>query len=683
MNKYFSILNEKYAFSHLKVKEYETINKLRDQYRQIKSISETILNLSSPIGNREGALLMEKMDLLTDNMINDAKKLHEYSRHNVLEEVKVINTHFYHNMLITISVFCVLTIAVIIYGLSLTKNIINPIRQLIEHMNYVANGNFEIKLDIRANDEIRKLANSFNHMTLKLKESRKLLRESEEHKRELLNSLKDGIYQCEPHFGGVFTWVNHACAEMFGYKSTEEMIGIKVEDVYVDPGDRIKLVEKIENDEVIKDFPTVFKKKNGDFFHAERNSNMIKDENGKPVRIEGIIRDITERKKIEDQLRKLSSAVEQSPATVVITDTDGKIEYVNSKFTQLTGYSFEESIGENPSILKSGKQSPETYRELWETITTGNEWRGEFCNKKKNGELYWELASISPIKNDKGVITNFIAVKEDITRRKQIEEELRITHKMSSIGRLSASVFHEILNPVNIISAHTQLLLMGAAKGSKTMEDLKSIQSEIDRIVNITNNLLKFSMKEDTETETIEVNSILKSTLVLIMPLLNLKKIKSITTFDEDMPEVKAHGSELRDVFLKLITNSIEAMPEGGTLTVVTQIARSSELEIQRAEGEDTELKTQYSRLKGDSVRITFADTGCGIAKENVDKMFEPFFSTKKEIKGVGLGLSSSYAIIDGYGGRISVESEDGKGTTFIIDLPVLRRKTTQNKNQQ
>ncbi|MFQ5956862.1 MAG: PAS domain-containing protein, partial [Candidatus Brocadiales bacterium] len=133
----------------------------------------------------------------------------------------------------------------------------------------------------------------------------------------------------------------------------------------------------------------------------------------------------SERKHTEESLRKLSQAVEQSPSMVVITDIKGNIEYVNPKFTQLTGYTFKEAIGKTPRILKSGKTPPEVYKQLWKTITSGGEWRGEFCNKKKNGELYWEDASISPIRSKEGVITHFVAVKEDITERKLEEAQFK------------------------------------------------------------------------------------------------------------------------------------------------------------------------------------------------------------------------------------------------------------------
>lgn len=263
---------------------------------------------------------------------------------------------------------------------------------------------------------------------------------------------------------------------------------------------------------------------------------------------------------------------------------------------------------------------------------------------KQNGtEISIEL-SLSAVK--RGGKWNAIGIIRDISERKRIEHELRVSHKMMSVGRLSASVFHEILNPVNIISAHTQLLLMEAEKGSKAEEDLSSIQGEIGRIVEITESLLKFSRDEGGDVEQVEINALLENVLSLLRTEFNSKNIKSVLKLEKELPAVTAHGGELRQVFLDIITNAIEAMPDGGTLTIKTL-------------------------LKREFIEISFKDEGCGIAESDIGNVFEPFFSTKKEIKGVGLGLSSSYAIIHGYGGRMTVESEERKGTTFIIDLPV------------
>ncbi len=165
------------------------------------------------------------------------------------------------------------------------------------------------------------------------------------------------------------------------------------------------------------------KKKNGELYWEYASISPVRDEQGAITNYVAVKEDITERKRAEDELRKLSRAIEQSPSTVMITDAKGDIEYVNPKFAQLTGYAPEEAIGKNPRMLKPEWIPSEAYRKLWETITSGNEWHGEMCNKKKNGDLYWEYASISPVRNTKGDITHFIAVKEDITARKQAEEE--------------------------------------------------------------------------------------------------------------------------------------------------------------------------------------------------------------------------------------------------------------------
>lgn len=354
-------------------------------------------------------------------------------------------------------------------------------------------------------------------------------------------------------------------------------------------------------------------------------------------------------KRADEKIRMLSRAVEQSPSTVMITDAKGNIEYVNPKFVQLTGYTYKELIGQNLRTLKSGKTPSEEYERLWNIITSGNEWRGEICNKKKNGELYWESASISSIKNQEGVITHFIAVYEDITERKKIEEELKISYKMASIGRLTAGVFHEILNPVNIISSHVQLLLMEAEKDSKNEKDLKSIQEEIDRIVNITDGLLRFSRKDKHVVDEVEANGLLEKTVSIVEPEMKLKSIKFIRDFEKGLPKIMANSGELRQVFLNLITNARDAMPEGGALTISTRSVKKIEKLF---------------------VRIKFIDTGTGIKAEDIDKIFEPFFTTKDEVVGTGLGLSTSYSIIRNHEGTLSVDSEEGKGSTFIIDLP-------------
>jgi signal transduction histidine kinase len=233
-------------------------------------------------------------------------------------------------------------------------------------------------------------------------------------------------------------------------------------------------------------------------------------------------------------------------------------------------------------------------------------------------------------------------------------EKLTVSYKMASLGRLTAGVFHEILNPINIISSHIQLLLMEAEHGSQTEEDLKSVQEEIVRVTKITDSLLRFSRKEGSDSTQVEINDLLERSISIVEPDMKLNNINFIREFDKRLLMITANSNELRQVIMNLLNNAGDAMPEGGTITI-----RSENI---KADGRTF-------------VRIVVKDTGQGIEKGKLQKVFEPFFTTKKEGKGVGLGLSTSFTIIENHGGNISAKSTLGKGTEFIIDLPVRLHK--------
>jgi PAS domain S-box-containing protein len=238
----------------------------------------------------------------------------------------------------------------------------------------------------------------------------------------IVESSEDAIIS--KNLDGIITSWNAGAEHIYGYSAAEAIgkpITILIPPEY--PNEFPQLTEKIKRGEVIKHYETERIRKNGERIQVSLSLSPVKDEAGIIVGISAIGRDITERKRAEEKLAQLSRAVEQSPASIVITNPAGDIEYVNPKFVNLTGYTLAEALGKNPRILKSSEKGPEAYHELWQTITAGKEWRGEFHNKKKNGELYWESASISPIRDRAGRITHFVAVKEDITARKQTEAE--------------------------------------------------------------------------------------------------------------------------------------------------------------------------------------------------------------------------------------------------------------------
>ena len=263
------------------------------------------------------------------------------------------------------------------------------------------------------------------------------LLESNAQFRTLFEASPDAIMLIDPHDNWPILDCNTASCHMNGY-ARDELVGQSIDVLNISPGiptERAAYLEQIRKSGVLR-LEATHSRKDGTVFPIEVSTSLVML--GHREVVLGIDRDITERKRAEEELRKLSRAVEQNPASIIITDAAGNIEYVNPKFTQVTGYSSEEVIGKNPRILKSGETPAEGYAQLWATITAGKEWRGEFHNKKKNGELYWEFAIISPVLDANGAITHYVAVKEDITQRKQVEAELERQYREADYARSEA-----------------------------------------------------------------------------------------------------------------------------------------------------------------------------------------------------------------------------------------------------
>jgi PAS domain S-box-containing protein len=380
-------------------------------------------------------------------------------------------------------------------------------------------------------------------------------------------------------------------------------------------------------------------------------------------------RDITERKQTEEEMRKLSHAVEQSPSSVMITDLHGNIEYVNPKFAEVTGYSLEEVRGKNPRILKSGETPSEEYRKLWETITSGGEWHGVFHNRRRDGTLFWERVSISSVRDTSGTITHFIAVKEDITNQKSLEDQFRQAQKMEAIGQLAGGIAHDFNNILTAIIGYAHMLKMKLINDEKLGAYADYILSLSDKAANLTQSLLAFSRKQIINPKPVNLNDIIRTVEKLLFRIIG-EDIKLKTMLSEKDLVVMADHVQIEQALMNLATNARDAMPEGGRLTIET---------------EDVAMDHEYIKEHGYGTEglyavISVTDSGEGMDKETKGKIFEPFFTTKEVGKGTGLGLAMVYGIVKQHEGYINVYSEPGKGTTFRIYIPLIQARVEEIK---
>jgi PAS domain S-box-containing protein len=372
-------------------------------------------------------------------------------------------------------------------------------------------------------------------------------------------------------------------------------------------------------------------------------------------------RELAERKRAEENLRKLSVAVEQNPASIVITDTAGTIEYVNPHFTKLTGYTLEEVVGQTSSILKTGETGNEEYRKLWETILSGREWHGEFHNRKKDGELYWEQALIAPIRDNSYAITHFIAIKEDITERKQLEGQLRHAQKMDAIGQLAGGIAHDFNNILTAIVGYASIIQLKLPEGSQLRKNAEQITATAERGATLTQGLLAFSRKQTSNPVVVDLNEIINRVKQLLLRLISEDIYLEINLDQEGLP-ILADSGQIEQVLMNLSTNARDAMPQGGSIVIRTEaVTLNSDFVLAQGFG-----------TPGKYALFTCTDSGDGMEADVVKHIFEPFYTTKEMGKGTGLGLSIVYGIIKKHNGYIVCHSTIGLGTIFQIYLPLL-----------
>jgi PAS domain S-box-containing protein len=367
-----------------------------------------------------------------------------------------------------------------------------------------------------------------------------------------------------------------------------------------------------------------------------------------------------EQESAQELLRKLSRAVEQSADTVLITDRNGTIEYVNPAFETLTAYTRSEVCGKTPRILKSGEQCSETYQEMWKTLLSGNVYRGILVNRKKNGDPYYVEESISPVRDADGEITHFISNGRDLTDRLRLEAQLLQAQKMDAIGRLAGGVAHDFNNLLTIITSYAELALDAVPEESALEAKVHEILLAARRAAELTRQLLAFSRKQPQALRVVELNPVVGN-IAKMLPRLIGEDIEFSFVPGERLGQVRVDPMQIEQILMNLAANARDAMPEGGHLRIETS---------------DILLDGDYIHGKpavipmGHYALITVTDDGCGIPREDLPHIFEPFYTTKPSGKGTGLGLATVYGIVKQNRGFIWVYSEPGSGTIFKIYLP-------------
>jgi two-component system NtrC family sensor kinase len=491
------------------------------------------------------------------------------------------------------------------------------------------------------------------------KKFEKELKESEEKYRNLFERVRHGLYISTKE--GHFVDCNQAMWGLLGYPNQEEFLKIDIaRDLYVNLKDRETFMALVEKKGFVKDFEVEWKKKNGEKITVLLASSAKRDEKGTIIGYEGLNIDITDRKKMEKELKEandfLMNLIESSVDGIIVTDMKGDILLFNKGAEDLLGYKSEEVV--EKMNIRSIYQ-PGVAKEVMDKLRSpefggvGKLTSFPIFHRRKDGELIEGDLSASLIYDEKGNEIASVGIFKDLRERLKMERELREiqqallqSEKLAAMGRLTSQIAHELNNPIYGIMNTLELLKTEIPPESKRRRILELSLSEIQRLSEMLRNMLSFSKPEEEARKRINLNDLLEGILLMMERQMRESNVRVVLDLDSQIPEVMASTNQMRQVMLNMFKNAKEAMPNGGTLTV-------------RTANEDQK------------VSVHIQDSGVGIPEEIRNKIFEAFFTTKQKVKGVGLGLSVCYGIIKDHGGDIKVESEEGKGTTFIISLPI------------
>jgi two-component system, cell cycle sensor histidine kinase and response regulator CckA len=385
---------------------------------------------------------------------------------------------------------------------------------------------------------------------------------------------------------------------------------------------------------------------------AERN------EDGELRRVRAIGRDVTRHRLAEEHYRKLAQAMEQAPVSVIITTPGGVPQYVNSRYTEVTGRTLEEIFDREIPLLREGHANAAGYRQFCATVAAGRKWMGELRTTRRDGTELWEFVQISPVRNHLDEINYLLCLREDITERKMLEDQLRQAQKMESLGTLAGGIAHDFNNIIAIVRGFTELSLSLVQEDARLTRYLSTVHNAAMRASNLVAQIMAFSRKGEVAFSPIDPNRLIRE-LVGMLSETFPRTVEILTELETGGEPVLADANQLRQVLMNLCVNARDAMNGSGRLEIRTR----------RLSG--TNLRVPGAMIDQEYFVISVRDHGCGVSPEIKARLFEPFFTTKAQSGGTGLGLAVVYGVVTSHHGLIDVESVLGEGTTFHVYLPV------------
>ena len=500
------------------------------------------------------------------------------------------------------------------------------------------------------------------------REAEALARRAETRVHEAVQAALDSVITID-HESHIIEF-NIAAEKAFGY-SRDEILGQLITDTIIPVRLRERHLQGMQrhlNDDsapvIGKRLETIALHKDGHEFPVELSITPVKTENT-PV-FTAFIRDLSEQKESAEKISILSQAIEQAGESIIITDAEGIIEYVNSAFCTITGYTPEEVIGNNPRILNSGEHKVHFYQEMWKTIKKGETWQGRIIDKRKDGSQYPSILTISPIFNDNSEITHFIGLQQNLQEYEELEERFHQAQKMEAIGTLVGGIAHDFNNSLAAITGNLYLIKKRITDQPEVTKKLKTVEALAFRASEMIQQLLSFSRRNVIRKDQINLPSFIKETAKLHEVSIP-ESISLGYSISEKPITVLADANQLQQMLINLINNARDAL--------VGIKNASMRIELAPFNANEDFVERHPEATGTEFARISIIDNGSGISEENLNHIFEPFFTTKEEGQGTGLGLSMVYGTVHSHNGIIEVHSNAEDGTRFDIYLPQIHRE--------